>query len=473
MTPGRLVFPALRWRDDTGFSHESAVVAEALAFGAGGFIIFGGTADATAELTARIRRDAGRPLLFAADLERGAGQQFLGLDELPPPLALASLDDPAVLRGAGILTAIEALSVGINWILAPVADLDIAPENPIVQTRSFGADPARVAAATTAWIVGCEAAGGLACGKHFPGHGRTRTDSHVGVPVVSAAAELLWETDLAPFRAAVEVGIGSLMTAHVAFPALDPTGTPATFSRPILDILRRELGYEGLIVSDALMMEGARAGRTPERVAREAVRAGVDLLLYPDAPGATAAGLERAMEEDPEVAARVAESLERYDAALAAVAMDDLPERPPPAGSVVALADWLMSAPLLRGEPPRLAAPIRLEVVDDDQGGVWPASSTTEWVAEALGARGVALGKGGSRILLAFAEPRASKGRAGFGPERLARLAHEADEAALIILFGHPRLAPTVPGTAPILLAWHRQRLMQEGAARWIAAHLG
>jgi hypothetical protein len=179
------------------------------------------------------------------------------------------------------------------------------------------------------------------------------------------------------------------------------------------------------------------------------------------------------MEDDPEVAARVAESLARYDAALAAVAMDDLPERLPPAGSVVALADWLLSAPLLRGEPPRLAAPIRLEVVDDDQGGVWPASSTTEWIAEALAARGVALGKGGSGVLLAFAEPRASKGRAGFGPESLARLAHEADGAALIILFGHPRLAPTLPGTAPILLAWHRQRLMQEGAARWIAAHLG
>ena len=472
MNPGRLIFPALRWRDDTGFSHEAPAIAEALAFGAGGFIIFGGTADSVAELTARLRREAGRPLLFAADLERGAGQQVRGLDELPPALALASLDEPAVLRGAGILTAIEALSVGINWIFAPVVDLDIEPENPIVQTRAFGADPARVAAAAAAWIVGCEAAGALACAKHFPGHGRTRTDSHLEVPVVSAEAELLRETDLVPFQAAIGAGVGSMMTAHVAYPALDPTGTPATFSRPILDILRRDLGFEGLIVSDALMMEGARAGRTPAGAALEALLAGVDLLLYPDAPVATAAALERAVEEDSLVAARVAESLLRYEGALAAVALDEPPERPPPAGSVIALADWLLSAPLLRGEPPRLTAPMELTIVDDDLGGAWPASSTA-WLAEALAPRGVSLGAGGSQVVLAFAEPRASKGRAGFGPESVARLAREADRAALIILFGHPRLASALPGAAPILLAWHRQRLMQEAAARWIAAHIG
>lgn len=472
MSAGRLVFPALRWRAESGFGHEAEAIARALEFGAGGFILFGGTAETVFELTGRLRREAGRPLLIAADLERGPGQQVAGLDELPPPLALASLGDPAVLRGAGVLTALEALSVGINWVLAPVVDLDVEPENPIVQTRAFGDAPAPVSAAAAAWIVGCEAAGALACAKHYPGHGRTRRDSHDEVPVVNADAELLRGADLEPFRAAIGVGVGSIMSAHVAYPALDPSGTPATFSAPILALLREELGFGGLIVSDALMMAGARAGRTTEGAALAALRAGVDLLLYPDDPATVAAALEREAAADSVLAARVEAALERYDAALGAAPADLLPERLPPAGSSAAAADWLLSAPLLRGEPPRLAPPLELVIIDDDQGGVWPASPNT-WVHDALVQREVPLGSGGSRIVLAFAEPRASKGRAGFGSESLAALARAAPEAALVVLFAHPRLLAAIPGTQPVLLGWHRQRLMQEGVARWLAERLG
>jgi beta-glucosidase-like glycosyl hydrolase len=472
MTAGRLVFPALRWRADSGFGHEAEAIAAALEFGAGGFILFGGTADAVFELTGQLRREAGRPLLLAADLERGPGQQIAGLDELPPPRALASLGDPAVLRGAGVLTALEALSVGINWVLAPVVDLDVEPANPIVQTRSFGADPAAVAEAAAAWIVGCEAPGALACAKHFPGHGRTRTDSHDTVPVVAADAKLLRSTDLEPFRAAIAAGVSTIMTAHVAYPALDPSGSPATFSAPILSLLRGELGFHGLIVSDALMMGGAQAKRTPADAGLAALQAGVDLLLYPNDPPAVATALERATRAAASTAARVEQALLRYEAALRAAPLDDRPERLPPAGSSLAAADWLLAAPLLRGEPPRLRLPLDLLIVDDDLGGVWPASPTS-WVAEALSARGVALGPGGSRVILAFAEPRASKGRAGFGPESRAILAREAPGAALVVLFAHPRLLAELPGDAPVLLAWHRQRLMQEAVARWLPGRIG
>jgi beta-glucosidase len=471
VNPGRLVFPALRWRDDTGFSHEEPAIAAALAFGAGGFILFGGVADEVAALTAGLAERAGRPLLIAADLERGPGQQVRGLDELPPPLALASLDDAAVLRGAGVLTATEALSVGINWILAPVADLDIEPDNPIVQTRAFAANPREAGAAAAAWIVGCEAAGALACAKHFPGHGRTRRDSHDGVPVVDADAETLEATDLQPFRAAVAAGVSSVMTAHVAFPALDPTGTPATFSRPILDRLRSGMGFDGLIVTDALMMEGAREGRTGAQIALDAINAGVDLLLYPDEPVEVAAALQQAFAAGGPLAGRIERSLARYAAALRSVADSPRPPRAGPAGSAVAVADWLLAAPLLRGPVPALRAPVELVLVDDDQGGRWPASPN-HWLGDALAARGVAPGPGGSRIVLAFAEPRASKGRSGFGAESLATLAAAAPGAALVVLFGHPRLAAALPGPAPVLLAWHRQRLMQEAAARWIAERL-
>jgi len=471
MNAGRLVLPALRWRDESGFTHEHEAVESALSYGAGGFILFGGTAEAVMELTDRLHGSAGRPLLIASDLERGAGQQVRGLSELPPPRALASLHDPAVLRGAGILTAVEALSVGINWVLAPVADLDLEPENPIVQTRAFGEDPETVAAAVAAWVVGCEAAGALACAKHFPGHGRTRTDSHMTLPVVETSREVLERSDLLPFRAALGAGVSSVMTAHVAYPALDPSGAPATFSKPILDLLRNDLGFDGLIVSDALMMEGASAGRSPGAIGIGALRAGVDLLLYPNEPAAVAAALGRAAAEDSGVAARVEESLHRYDVALRVTASEGRPERLPPSGSALATSDWLLSGPMLRGSAPRLTPPIELVIVDDDQGSPWPVSPNT-WVTEALAQMGVPLGPGGSKVVLAFAEPRASKGRAGFSPASAARLADEGKSAALTVLFTHPRLLGSLEGEGPVLLAWHRQRLMQEAAARWIAGHL-
>jgi beta-glucosidase-like glycosyl hydrolase len=471
MTPGRLVIPALRWRDEDGFDHESPAIERALEFGAGGFLLFGGPADQVAELTARIRRDAGRPLLFAADLERGPGQQFAGLDELPPPAALASLGDPAVLRGAGVLTAVEALSVGINWVLAPVVDLDIEPANPIIQTRSFGADPAGVGAAAAAWIVGCEAAGALACAKHFPGHGRTRVDSHVELPVVRATAETLRD-DLEPFVAAVIAGVGSVMTAHVAYPALDPTGRPATFSAPILNLLRQEIGFAGLIVSDALMMAGARQFGAPPDAALAAIEAGIDLLLYPDEPVEVADALQVARNRDTRLAARIEASVERYQTALAQVADDQPVERLPPAGSAQAVGDWLLSRDMLRGSAPGLRSPLDLVVVDDDLGQT-PTPSPTTWVRDALAARGIPLGSGGSRIVLAFSEPRAWKGWAGFGPPSRELLAREAGTASLVVLFTHPRHLEAIPGEAPVLCAWHRQRPMQEATARWIAAHLG
>jgi len=282
MTTGRLILPALRAGADAGFSHEAARIADALDLGVGGFIVFGGTVESVRRLTADLLRRAGRPLLVASDLERGAGQQVAGLTQFPPPLALASLGDASVVRWAGAVTAQEARAVGINWVFAPVGDLDVLPDNPIVQTRAFGDDPNRVASLVRTWIEGCQGAGALACAKHFPGHGRTAVDSHIALPVVPDAAATLRETDLLPFAIAVESGVASIMTAHVAYPALDPSGVPATLSRPIMDELRGPLGFDGLVVSDALIMDGALAGRRESDAAVEAVRAGVDLLLYPN-----------------------------------------------------------------------------------------------------------------------------------------------------------------------------------------------
>jgi len=463
---GRLILPALRWRDDDGFAHEAETIAAALRFGAGGFILFGGRPEAVRALTAELRERAGRSLLIAADLERGAGQQFPGCTEFPPPGALGFLHDPDVITAAAVTTAREALDLGINWVLAPVADLDVERENPIVQTRSFGADPERVGVDAGTWVRRCQEAGALACVKHFPGHGRTTTDSHDDIPTITADLATLERSDLAPFRIAIGPGaeVASVMTGHLRVPALDPSGTPATFSAPILRYLRERLGFEGLIVTDALMM-GAAVKDAAANPAVRALAAGCDLLCYPADPPAAHDAIGEALRTGALTEGRVKEAVGRYEAALQRAGAG---ERGSEAEvSSAAIADRLLERGVVRGTAPRLRGPIELIIVDDDLGGAWPASPS-DYVQSALDGAGVAVGPGGSRVVLAFAEPRASKGRAGLGPASLEALRRVRD-ADLVVVFGHPRLAAAVPGDAPILVAWHRQRLMQEAVARWIS----
>lgn len=463
MNPARLVLPAIRWKADTGFDHEAGAIDTALGLGVGGFIVFGGTREAVRALTNRVERAAGRPLLWAADLERGAGQQVAGLTELPPPAALAALGGAGPARDAGHLTAAEARSVGINWLLGPVADLDLAAENPIVQTRAFGADAAIVSAQVADWIEGAHRGAALVCAKHFPGHGRTTLDSHDRTPTVDASRTDLDATDLVPFRRAIAAGADAIMTCHVAFPALDPSGLPATRSPAIIGYLREALGFDGLVVTDALIMEGFAPAAGAAEAARASFRAGVDIMLYPPDVGATV----RALAEEaaaPGGAERLRRALGRYEAALARIAGMGAPE---PIDAAV--ASTMAAALVARAAPAlRLRGPVELLVADDDLDGAFPPSPS-DYCARALREAGVTLGAGGSRILLAFAEPRASKGRAGFGPRCRAMFEGPGREADLAVLFGHPRLAATLPPGVPVLQAWHRQRLMQEAVARWVA----
>lgn len=473
MNLGRLAFPALRWRPTTGFAHEDRAIDEALALGVGGFIIFGvpgARADEIGGLTEEIRRRAGRPMLLAADLERGAGQQARRLTEIPPPAALASLHDDDVIRWAGATTAKDAAAIGINWVFAPVADLDLEPRNPIVQTRSFGDDPERVAENVGLWVEACQAEGVLACVKHYPGHGRTTGDSHNLLPSVAASLAELQSSDLRPFTAAVRAGVGSVMTAHVAFPAWDPTGAPATRSPVILGHLRQQLGFNGLIVTDAFIMEGARAGASEGDAAAASLAAGCDILLYPGDLAGTLAALERAVSDGKLPRSRAEDALGRYHRALGSVSAAP-PPAPPPTLASQAVAARLLEAGFRRGSAPDLSGGIELTVVDDDLGG-WYAPGPSDYVARWLARHGVHEKHGSNRVVLAFAEPRAAKGRAGFGPESLKRLEELSGTAKLVVVFGHPRLMEQVPGDAPVLIAWHRQRLMQEAVASWLANQL-
>jgi beta-glucosidase-like glycosyl hydrolase len=474
----RLVFPSLRSRPSRGgFAHERAKIDAALAAGVGGFIIFSGEREAVTKLTADLRAAAGRPLLIGADSERGPRQQVEGLTELPPPAALGWLGDLATTNTAGVITGMEARSVGITWAFAPVCDLDNEAKNPIVQTRSFGTDPAIVGEHAAAWIRGCQEHGVLACAKHYPGHGRTTQDSHATLPRVMTDAAELERTDLVPFASAIRAGVGSVMSAFVAYPGWDPSGRAAGFSPVMLGYLRDTLGFRGIVVTDALIMAGATARQAEAPATASAVAAGCDALLYPENFAAVIAALDGAVGGVIPVA-RADAALARYQEAVDAWAQGPDQGVPDIAGNGV-FADSLAGrvTHMVRGDAPALKAPFAVTIVDDDVGGpymVGPRDIFHRTLREA----GVAIANGtreggrGTGVVLVYAEPRSWKGRADLGPRSLRILRRVAPRANLIVLFAHPRLVPQVPGNAPVLCCWHGQPLMQRAAARWVAEKL-
>src|SRR6266581_4889937 len=197
----------------------------------------------------------------------------------------------------GKITALEARAVGIHWIYAPDADVNNNPGNPIINTRSFGEDPERVAQFVTEFVRGVQENGGAATAKHFPGHGDTAADSHIDLPVIRADRARLDQLELVPFRAAISVQVDSIMTGHLNVPALEPdANTPATLSHNILtDVLRKELGFQGLVVTDAMDMGGITVRYAPGEAAVRAVVAGADCVLMPPVPDAAFEALQAAV----------------------------------------------------------------------------------------------------------------------------------------------------------------------------------
>ncbi|MFM7268499.1 MAG: glycoside hydrolase family 3 N-terminal domain-containing protein [Cyanobium sp.] len=259
-----------------------------LADGVGGVILLGGSAAEVLLRTRQLRAWAGADLLLCADVEEGVGQRFEGASWLVPPLALSRLhhtDAAAAVSMAeryGRCTGREARALGLNWVLGPVCDVNNNPANPVINVRAWGEDPATAGSLACAFLRGLQAEGVLSCAKHFPGHGDTATDSHLALPVLPHSRERLDAVELPPFRAAVAAGVDAVMTAHLLLPALDPD-RPATLSAAVLgDLLRGELGFEGLVVTDALVMEAIAARYGGGEAAVLALEAGADLVLMPE-----------------------------------------------------------------------------------------------------------------------------------------------------------------------------------------------
>ncbi|HEX9160769.1 MAG TPA: glycoside hydrolase family 3 N-terminal domain-containing protein, partial [Thermoanaerobaculia bacterium] len=250
----------------------------------GGIIWFLSDVYETAWLTERLQREAKIPLLVSADLEAGIGMRFNDTTFWPSAMAVGATGDPKYAEELGRVTAREGRAIGINHILAPVADVNVDPDNPVINTRSFGEDPHEVARYVAAFVRGVQSEHVLATAKHFPGHGDTHVDSHRSLPVLDVTRQRLEEVELVPFRAAIDAGVAAVMIGHLSVPALDPTpvavrdhaaaaaenpygstdqeierdgSEPATVSHAIVtDLLRKEMHFDGLIVSDAFDMGG-------------------------------------------------------------------------------------------------------------------------------------------------------------------------------------------------------------------------
>lgn len=291
--------------------------------GVGGVVVFASELETVPRLLNDLQKEAKVPLLVSADVERGlAFRVQRGTVPLPWAMAIGATRSEEAARFTGEVTAREGRALGIHWALAPVADVNNNPDNPVINIRSYGEDPELVGRLASAYVRGAREGGMLTSAKHFPGHGDTSTDSHHTRPVVTADRQRLDSVELVPFRQAIEAGVDTVMTAHVVMPAVDPEA-PATLSAPVMTgLLREELGFDGLIVTDALEMAGIRPAWTGEAAIRS-LQAGADVLLLPPQPEVAIQSVVRAVEEGQLTEARIDESVRRVLEAKARVGLHE------------------------------------------------------------------------------------------------------------------------------------------------------
>ncbi len=277
----------------------------------GALVVFDSEVGSLPRLLNELQETANVPLLISADMERGLAFRIRrGVVPLPFAMAIGATRSPDAARFAGEVAAREGRALGIHWAFAPVADVNNNPANPVINVRSFGEDPELVGELVGAFVKGAKAGGLLTTAKHFPGHGDTAIDSHLQVARVDADRARLLAVELRPFRRAVEAGVDWVMMGHIAVPALDPSDTPATLSLPIADVLRGELGFTGMLVTDGMDMAGVRPAWTGEAAVR-AVQAGADFVLLPPEPEVAVQSLVRAVGEGQLTEARIDESVRR------------------------------------------------------------------------------------------------------------------------------------------------------------------
>ncbi len=520
---GQLIFPWISggyWAEDDAEFLEATEWVER--YGIGGVAISIGTPHAYVAKLNALQGRATVPLLVTSDFENGGPGMRIrhsyalpslldqgGGTSFPPTMALGAIGDEEVTARMARITAREARRVGVHVNFAPVLDVNSNPENPIINTRAFGEDPHMVGRMGRAYIRGARAGGILTTAKHFPGHGDTRIDSHLGLPEVEADLDRLNAVEFVPFREAVAEGVDAIMTAHVSLPAVLGEGAPpATLSSEFMTrILREEMGFEGLLFTDALRMGAITDGYGAGEAAVLALEAGSDVILVPASVSGAAEAVVAAVQSGRISRERVDASVRRILEAKARVGLHR--ERMVPLegltrevgiGMHTTLAEEVAAraltltrddddlVPFPVGEGVRVLS-VTYAAREDLTAGrefdgvlrgyipgvtafrIGPDAGDAELAAVRAAARGV------DRVVVgAYVPPRAGAGSVAL-PERVGALVRElaAEHPTLLISFGNPYLLAAVPEVGSYLLPWGDREVSQRAAARGVvgAAAIG
>ena len=467
---------------------------------------------AAASLLNRLQAVSPTPLLVTADFETGIGFRMSGGTTFPRAMAFGATGDPRLAYEAGRITAAEARAIGVHVNLAPVVDVNNNARNPVINTRSFGEDPAQVGAIASAYVEGLRAGGMLATLKHFPGHGDTDVDSHLGLPLIAHPRERLEQVELLPFRVGITAGVDAVMTAHIQLPALESApDTPATFSPRIVgQLLRGDLGFDGLVFTDSMRMRAVTELVSPGEGAARAVQAGHDMVLHSPDDRAAFRGISDAVARGEITEARLDESVERILSAKAAldlhrssvVGLDTLPlvvgtrahlvvARDISERSITLLKDEGDNVPLSVG---RSADVLYLSVLDYPSGwGVtvpsralipelekrWPHLTAIELSDRTPVSEIELVGETASRydaiVAGVFVRAASLSGRMDLSGElvgllrRVARDAAESGQPFVTVFFGNPYVATYLQELPTALVTYDVHDLAQESAVLAIA----
>ncbi len=485
--------------------------------GLGGVSISIGVPDAYVAKLNRLQARATIPLIVTSDFENGGPGMRInhsyalpsllaqgGGTAFPPTMAFGAAADPDLAFEFGRITATEARAVGVHWLFAPVLDVNSNPANPVINTRAFGEDPTLVARLGAAFIRGARAGGALTTAKHFPGHGDTRTDSHIELPVIAADRDRLDRVELVPFRAAIEAGVDAVMTAHVAVPGVAGDDRPATLAPALMTgLLRDEMGFDGILFTDALRMGAITEGYGAGEAAVLALEAGSDLILAPADIGATleavtaavsggrlsraridlsvrrlleakaGLGLHRNAQVDPAaVALHVGTAAHRALAERVAVASLTLVRDE---GEAIPIAPGARTLSITYAAPDDLLAgrtfnaTLRAHSAPSSPGSVQSAriGPETPWpVYDSL----LDLARRADAVLIGvYLPPRSGSGSIG-APSALGAFVEAVGRAgggaATVVSFGNPYLLSDLPGARSYLAAWGGREVSQRAAAR-------
>jgi len=464
----------------------------------GGLIVsVGSPLDIATKLNALQQRSR-LPLLVSADLEWGAGMRVVGATAFPHIMAVGATGDPRDAYTIGAAAAVEGRAVGIHVNFAPDADVNNNPANPIINTRSFGEDPRTVSRLVAEYVRGLHEHGMLATLKHFPGHGDTQTDSHIGLPVITAGYGRLDSLELVPFRAGIAAGADVVMSAHIAFPALTGSNDPATLSAAVLTgLLRDSLRFPGLVVTDALMMGAIVTKYGAGEATVRAFLAGSDLLLIPADPDSAVLAMTAAVAAGRVTPQRLAQSVRRVLEIKRrlglferrTVPLDSIPhvvgsKRFQDAANDIAVRSLTLVRDVggrlhaLRGHPGRLAliayadeanASVGLFLTDLlRQGGdtveyfrLWPMSGTLSYDSART-----TIARAPATVFVTNVRPISGKGNIAL-PDSLAQLITLTDAArpTVLVSLGSPYLLNQTPAVRSYLIAWSGVRASERAVA--------